>query len=498
MSRRASSEGVIVSGTPYINILLKTGTKRADRSGPPMIDPATGTTTLTFSYPVRAGDKDIDGVSILADQLHGTITDPFGNAADRSHDAVSDDAGHLVDGGNWPGHGGGSSGGGSGGGISGNQARNTVDPQNGGDDRRRIRVERIGGVDRFETAKLIAERYVREVTNDTSLPAGMRKVETVIVASGRAFPDALTASALAGTLLSPAALSGPALSGIHNAPLLLVEPDDMTVFTREFLTENMIKHVYIVGGPAAVSTEVEAAIAALPSVTSVIRFGGADRYDTSVSISSEVVAMTGGAAEFCGSSLRTALLATGTDFADALALAPIAAKGPHPLLLTRPDALPASVRVYLEAALAAGNVEQIIVAGGPSAVSDDVIDDLTAMGFSVVRIGGVDRYDTAVRIARYALRAGVGGQGACLDNNRVGLATGVVYADGLAGGPLLALLNGAAVLLEPDALPHVVGSFLAWDRLDHQDLTLTVFGGRAALSYRVVGLAREAAERGLP
>lgn len=490
-------EGVVVSGTPYISIVLKTGTMRADRSGPATIDADTGTTTLTFAYTVKAGDKDIDGVSILADQLHGTITDPVGNAADLSHGAVSDDAGHLVDGGNWPGHGKPSGSSSFGGGTSSSQGRNPVESGNHGDDNWGVRVERIGGTDRFETAKLIAERYAREVAQDTSLPPAMRRVDTVIIASGRAFPDALTAASLAGSLLSPIALAVPALAGAHQAPLLLVEPHEMTRFTREFLVENEIEQVYIVGGPAAVSPEVEAAIAALPSVTSVTRFGGVDRYGTSVSIASEVIAMMGGAAEFCGTSLRTALLATGTDFADALALAPIAAKGPHPLLLTRPDALPDSVRTYFEVAFADGSIEQVIIAGGPSAVSDNVIEELTDVGFAVTRIGGDDRYDTAVRIATHALRSGVNGHGTCLNNDRIGLATGVVYADGLAGGPLLALLGGASILLEPDALPLVVEGFLGWHRLQHEGLTLTVFGGPEALSYRVIGLARMAAERRL-
>jgi len=487
-------EGVIVGGTPYINLVFMTGTVRADQSGPATIDPDTGTTTLTFSYTVRAGDKDIDGVSIGADQLHGTITDPVGNAANRSHDPVLDDAGHLVDGGNWPGHGGSSGTSSSGGGTTGNQGRHPVERENHGDDNWGVRVERIGGADRFETAKLIAERYAREVAQDTSLPRDMRRVDTVIIASGRAFPDALTAASLAGSLLSPIALAGPALAGAHQAPLLLVEPHEMTRYTREFLIEYEIEQVYIVGGPAAVSPDVEAAIAALPSVTSVTRFGGVDRYGTSVSIASEVIAMTGGAAEFCGTSLRTALLATGTDFADALALAPIAAKGPHPLLLTRPDALPDSVRSYFEAALTNGSIEQIIIAGGTSAVSENVAAELAQMGFVVTRIGGNDRYDTAVRIATHALRSGVNGRGTCLNNDRIGLATGVVYADGLAGGPLLALLGGASILLEPDALPLVVEGFLGWHRLQHEGLTLTVFGGPEALSYRAVELARMAAE----
>ena len=498
-------ENVIVTGTPYLRVKIGNGYKNANFSGPASIPADTGVPTLNFSYIVRPGDKDDDGISIddgrTTSQIRlpsgAAITDPVGNDADLHHDQMLDNGDHKVDGGdattNPPGNG--NTGGGNPDGfIDGGPVERDVDQEDG---RRGIRVERIGGGDRFETAKLIAERYLREVGRDTSLPASMRKVDTVIIASGRAFPDALTASALAGTALSPIALSGPALAGAHNAPLLLVEPNDMTEFTREFLTENKIKHVYIVGGPAAVSNEVEAAIAALPSVTSVVRFGGADRYATSVSISSEVITTMGGAAEFCGTTLRTALLATGTDFADALALAPIAAKGPHPLLLTRRDDLPDSVRTYFAAALADGSIEQIIVAGGPSAVSDDVIDGLTEMGFSVVRIGGADRYDTAVRIARYALRSGVNGHGTCLDNDRIGLATGVVYADGLAGGPLLARMGGASILLEPDALPTLVEGFLAWHRLDHEDLTLTVFGGPEALSYAVVRLARNAAERGL-
>ena len=155
------------------------------------------------------------------------------------------------------------------------------------------------------------------------------------------------------------------------------------------------------------------------------------------------------------------------------------------------------MRAYFVASVAEGSIEQVIVAGGPSAVSDDVIAELTEVGLTVVRIGGVDRYDTAVRIATYALRAGVNGIGSCLDNNRIALATGVVYADGLAAGPLMARLGGASILLEPDDLPPLVGSFLAWHRLDHEDLTLTVFGGHKALSYGVIRLARDAAERGL-
>ncbi len=488
----------VLVGTPRLAIKIGARSRLATLRAPAAIDDLSDTTVLTFIYTVRVGDQDLlDGISIDDDSLSGTITDLVGNRAHLDHHGLLDNASHLVDGGGGStGGGGGSStggsstgGGGSGGGGGGG----------GGSSVRlsTIRVERIGGVDRYETAKLIAERYVREIGRDGTRPLAERRVTTVVIASGRAFPDALTASALAGSPLSPIALAGPGLAGSARAPLLLTEPDELTGFTREFLVENEIEQVYIVGGRAAVSNDVQAAIAALPSVISVMRFGGADRYATSVAIASEVTATTGGAAEFCGTTLATALLAVGTEFADALALSPIAARGPHPLLLTERDSLPASVRAFLIASVADRSISQIIVAGGPSAVSDDVLAELTEMGLTVVRIGGADRYDTAVRIASYALRAGADGIGSCLDNNRIALATGVVYADGLAAGPLMAHLGGASILLEPGDLPPLVGDFLAWYRLDHENLTLTVFGGYQALSYSVVRLARIAAARGL-
>ena len=490
-------EPVLVSGTPLVTLTIGTSPKQARLAGPSNIDPAVGATSLTFSYTVQPGDLDDNGVSIAANKLSGTITDLVDNPADRDHEGMPDNIGHKVDGGprttNPPGNG--NNGGNDGGG--GFSASDDGDSSDSGEGNPGIRVERIGGIDRFETAQLIAERYTREIARDKSLPVNERKITTVIIASGRAFPDALTASALTSTPLSSIVLSSPALAGSKNAPLLLTEPHELPEFTKEFLVEFEIAHVYIVGGAAAVSTDVEAAIAALPSVVSVIRFGGADRYETSVEIAAEVIATSGGAAQFCGSSLRTALLATGRDFADALALAPIAATGPHPLLLTHTDGLPDSVRAFFTAALADGSIEQIIVAGGPGAVSEDVVNELTNLGFTVVRVGGVDRYDTSVRMARFALRSGVNGAGTCLDNNRVALATGLVYADGLSGGPLIARLDGATILVKPNEVPHLVDNFLAWHRLDHTDLTLTVFGGPAAISYEVVGMARESAKRGL-
>ena len=483
---------VLVPGTPRLGIKIGTSTRYATLASPTTIDDTTNTTVLTFSYKVQGGDRDSDGISIDEDSLKsgspsGAITDLVGNPADLSHAEVLEDQNHKVDGGppsTTPVIGGGGGGGGA-----------NPDPVDIDDVRLSVRVERIGGIDRFDTAKLIAERFVREVSRDDSLPTDKRTVDTVVIASGKAFPDALTASALAGSALSPIALSSTGLAGSRNAPLLLTEPNELPPSTKAFLVENEIEHVYLVGGTGAISSGVAATIAALTSVTNVTRFGGADRYATSVSIASEVSAAMGGAGEFCGTTMRTALLAVGDDFADALAFAPIAARGPHPLLLTRRDELPDSVREYFEAAAELDTVEHVVIAGGAFAVSDTVADELVAMGLNVTRLGGEDRFDTSVRIAAYVLRAASSGQGACLDTNRVAFATGLVYADGLAGGPLMAQMRAPTVLLWPNAVPKQVDGFLSWHLLDHENLTLNVLGGTKAISHQTVRTVRVAVQR---
>lgn len=482
---------IFTGAAPTMRLIIGTSPVTATLKSPTTIDDEIGTSSLVFKYTVKAGDSDEDGVSIPADSISDSITDIVGNSANLTHVGIYGGLNRLVDGGprttTIPNNNNSGGGGGGGGGSSPNRVGRD-------DDRLSVRVERIGGGDRFETAQLIAERFVREISRDRSLPEDQRMVDTVVIASGRAFPDALTASALAGSALSPIALSSSGLAGSRNAPLLLTEPNELPSFTKEFLVENEIEHVYIVGGTGAISSGVEAAIAALPSVTSVMRFGGADRYATSVSIASEVTAMMGGAGEFCGTSLRTALLAVGDDFADALAFAPISARGPHPLLLTRRDDLPDSVREYFAAAAELGTIEHVVIAGGTFAVSDAVVDELVEMGLNVTRIGGGDRFDTSVRIATYVLRAAASGQGACLDTNRVAFATGLVYADGLSGGPLMAHLSAPTVLLWPKAVPKQVDGFLSWHLLDHENLTLFVLGGSAALSYGVIRTVRVAVQ----
>ncbi|MBU2884598.1 cadherin repeat domain-containing protein, partial [Gilvimarinus agarilyticus] len=81
-------------GTPRLALNIGGNSVYATYAG------GSGTTALTFTYTVQAGDTDADGISIEADALDangGTIEDAAGNTAVLTHIAIADNAGYLVD-----------------------------------------------------------------------------------------------------------------------------------------------------------------------------------------------------------------------------------------------------------------------------------------------------------------------------------------------------------------------------------------------------------------
>lgn len=95
-----------------------------------------------------------------------------------------------------------------------------------------------------------------------------------------------------------------------------------------------------------------------------------------------------------------------------------------------------------EAAAAITNlgITQVIVMGGPIAISNSVVTSLQGMGVSVMRIAGQDYTDTAQLLAQFELNttnsAGAANGLSWHPAGQVNLVRGDFYADGLAGGPL--------------------------------------------------------------
>jgi putative cell wall-binding protein len=311
---------------------------------------------------------------------------------------------------------------------------------------------RIGGADRYGTASLI---FGEEFGTVTPTSAGITPSFTapttatnVVVTSGTNFPDALSSAYLASSL---------------STGILLTDPNVLPSATQQALTNGHVANVYVVGGPAAVSQNVFNSISALKNPVSglnlnVIRVAGADRYATN-----EAADLNAGVV---GTGSQTAILATGANFADALAASPAIAKLHYPLILTAPNALPASA----SATITALGVKNIIIVGGTAAVSTAVETAVKALpGVSVLqRIAGADRTLTAQQIATWETQGLAAGSYTALPaagfhwaaGGNVNISNGGNFPDALAAGPALAKA-GAGALGEPlllSASPTVLGA----------------------------------------
>ena len=194
------------------------------------------------------------------------------------------------------------------------------------------------------------------------------------------------------------------------------------------------------------------------------RTAGPERIATAVAVSAEH-----------RETATAAVLATAGDYPDALAAGALAGRLGAPVLLSGADALPEPVGGELQRL----DVDTVYALGGPAALSDDVVDQVSALGVDVIRLAGTDRFDTARRVA---LEAGP------TDEHEVVLALGQhpeppqAWPDALAAGTLAATPQHVPTLLsDPDAVPPATLEALA--ELDTQRVLIA--GGTAGISRAV-------------
>jgi putative cell wall-binding protein len=303
--------------------------------------------------------------------------------------------------------------------------------------------DRIAGADRYATSAATA--------------AAFGSATTVIVASGEAghYPDALTASYLAG---------------LKDAPVLLTRNGVVPDSVMDQIEASGAKNAYIVGGADVVSETVRAQLVKAGLV--VTRLSGADRYATASKVIDE-----GDKAPS-----DTALLATGQNFPDALGGGPVAYAKGMPLAITRPDAIPDEVI----SSLVKAGVSKVVVLGGTDVVSDAVVSKLADAGITLVkRIGGADRAETSALLAEQEVTpADKGGLGLGFTTAKISVASGADLGDGadalgaapLSGKNLTPLLIARTATIPGDAVLKYLGDHAA---------TLTdgtIFGGTDAIT----------------
>lgn len=297
-----------------------------------------------------------------------------------------------------------------------------------------LAVDRIAGVNRYETAVAISQSGYAE------------GADVVYVASGQVWPDALTGA--------PAAAN-------EGGPLLLVREGEAPQVVLDEIERLGAERVVIVGGLPSVGADVEAAIDEISTVTTIDRLGGANRYETSRLV-----------AEYAFESAEGAYVVTGKRFPDALSAGAAAGHVAWPLVLVN-----TSIEVPAEtvALLNGLGADRVRIVGSADAVPGAIGGQLVDAGFSVLRQGGVDRYETSAIVTSAVF--GDAADGAYLAN-------GVLFPDALAGGAVAAAEGSPLLISRQACVPQSVLDEL--QRLQASDITL--LGGEPSLGQEVAAL----------
>ncbi|MFB2585565.1 beta-L-arabinofuranosidase domain-containing protein [Herbiconiux liukaitaii] len=291
-------------------------------------------------------------------------------------------------------------------------------------------VDRIAGADRYEVAVN---------TSKAGFPTGS---STVYVASGAVFADALSAA-------SAATVAG--------APILLTTPTDLPTSVSAEIERLGATDIVVVGGEATVSRKVAASLSTLGTVT---RIGGADRYEASRNIAA--AAFPDGA--------PTAVLATGSTFADALS-AGAAIDGAGPVILV--NGTQPSLDAATKALLADLDVKSLAIAGGEASVSAGIQADAAKIA-TTVRLGGADRFAASRSINDHFFT----------EADHVLLATGLTFPDALAGSAYAPRIDAPLFTVLSDCIP---AETLA--QIEELGATkVTLLGGTATLTEAVENL----------
>lgn len=281
-------------------------------------------------------------------------------------------------------------------------------------------VGRLAGANRYETALAVSQ---------SDFPSG--NAGAVVLASGGDFPDALVAAPLAVDKNAPLLLTaGSSLRSDVKAELQRVLPAGGTV--------------YILGGTSAIPAAVSTQLTGLGYT--VRRYDGADRFATAVKVAGAL------------GNQGTVLLASGTEFPDALSAGVAAAKTDGVVLLTKGTSLPTTTSAYLTA-----HGETVYAVGGPAAAAKS----------NAIPLVGADRYATSVAVAKKFFP----------NPSSVGVASGALYADALSGGALLARAGVPLVLAAPGSLPTDIGTYLR--SVKSSATSAHLFGGSDALGDAV-------------
>lgn len=327
--------------------------------------------------------------------------------------------------------------------------------------------EDIAGSNRYETTIKVSQKHYDSA-------------ETVVIATGENYPDAL---------------AGGPLGSMVNGPILLTGSGALHGGVANELRRLGTQKVYLLGGENAISGNVENQLGSRG--IAVTRLGGSDRFETAAEIAEEInttmpevaedstettTATVDNSPETVTAEAGEVIIVSGEDFPDAVAASSLASRreegeNPSPILLTGSEQLPAATRESLGEWQ--DTIERVTVVGGRAVVSNTV--EQTAArdaGASTSRLAGSSRFATSIRVAEEDIAR----QGQNVTRSYI--ATGSDYPDALTAGPAAATHEGSILALVDKESTEVLDpykNFVAEHKTEEWDL-LTFIGGTAAIS----------------
>jgi putative cell wall-binding protein len=174
--------------------------------------------------------------------------------------------------------------------------------------------------------------------------------------------------------------------------------------------------------------------------SSPVRLSGQTRYDTAAAI-----------AQNGWTQSDNAVLAYGENYPDALAAAPLAKKYDAPILLTNGSNLP----YVTKQTLLSLKVKNIFIVGGTGVIPSSIDAELQSMNINVTRVFGIDKYETAIKIAQSVSAA----------PSEIFVVTGEDYADALSVASVAAIKQEPIILTPREYLPDTLKSYLGQNNI---------------------------------
>ena len=297
-----------------------------------------------------------------------------------------------------------------------------------------------------------SNRYLTSVQISKTIFAS-KKTDTVVIASGTNFADALCSASLAKA---------------YNAPILLVDKDYISDGVIAEIKRLSAKKALIIGGTSVVGASVENKIKT--AGLSIERIAGKTRFETAVSSAHKL--------KDKGYAPKSLFVVYYNSFADALSASNIAAIQNAPIVYVKTTG---DIDSYTKQFLSSvkSSVDNVYIIGGTGVISEQMSSNIkSCVGKTPVRVAGQNRYETCVEInKRFA---------SYLKSTNICVATGQNFPDALSGS-VYSALNGCALFLADQSLNSVQKAYLK----SKAPQKLTVLGGASAVPDAIILLIKQ-------